>query len=340
MATKNIVINGILYVICLLRELFVRLIQFFTGDPLDRLRAPYWYYPPLSAPAIDSAERLPVCIITGGDKGIGWETALNMAKTANLRVIITQRDPKSLDFTKNEFRTLSGNPNVEVLPLDLSSLKSIRAFANIIQERDLPVHILIHNAGCLPGKTREITEDGFELSWQTNYLGPFYLNQLLLPQLKKAVPPARIVTLTSVSHVFGHVDMTDLAYVRKEFNYSTAYADAKLALLLFSKELQRRLEREGRGDILSVACHPGLVASGFYERHVPNKNWLIGFKSPQSGARTSTFLALAPANQLQKGGYYAECLAAPQSFEAMDHVVAELLWDETEKLLNIKLQSK
>jgi len=313
----------------------VRLLQFFIGDPLDRLRSPYWFSPPFSS--LESAENLPVCILTGGDKGIGWETALNLAKTGNIRVIITQRDARSIEFTKNEFRTLSGNPNVEVLPLDFSSLKSVQAFAQQIQERELPIHILIHNAGCLPGQSREISEDGFEKSWQVNYLGPFYLNQLLLPNLKAASPPARIITTSSVAHVFGHVDMTDLAYLRKDFQFAMAYSDAKVALLLFSKELQRRLDKEGKNDMISVAVHPGLVASEFYERYLPKK-WLFAFKSPESGARTGTYAALAPPERLQKGAYYSECLPAPQSFEATDHVMAELLWDETEKLLHIKLQ--
>jgi len=329
-----IIFDAILYAVCLLREYIIRLVQFFIGDPLDRLSGPHWFYAPYPEPL----NTIPVCIITGGAHGIGWETALNVARNGVIKVIITTHNEKALEDIKKEFSTVTANPNVEVMPLDLTSFASIKAFAQTIQDRDLRVNILIHNSGILPGKIRQVTEDGFETSWQVNYVGPFLLNQLLLPNMKKAVPPARIIAVSSVAHVFGHVDMTDLTYLRRPFNYTKAYADAKLALLLFSKELQRRLDKE-KGGVISVSLHPGLVASDFYDHYLP-KNWLFGFKSVQSGARTSTFLALAPASSLQKGGYYSECVLAPHSFEAKDHVISELLWDETEKLINIKLAQK
>jgi NAD(P)-dependent dehydrogenase (short-subunit alcohol dehydrogenase family) len=329
------IVNLILYAICIFREFVVRAIQLVIGDPLSRLKSPFWYY----APYPESVNELPVCIVTGGGKGIGWHTALNLAKSGTLRVIVTVRDEKNIEIIKSELRTLSGNPNVDVLPLDLCSFASIRAFAQIIQDRDLPIQILIHNAGGLGGKTREMTEDGFERSWQANYLGPFYLTKLLMGNLKKANPAARVITVSSVAHVFGNIDMTDLAYLRTKYHTARAYCDGKLAALLFSKELQRRFEKEGRADMYSVSLHPGLVASEFYDRYIPKK-YLFAFKSVPSGARTQTYLALAPPSQLERGGYYSECILAPHSFVANDHVISDLLWDETEKLVNIKLMQK
>jgi NAD(P)-dependent dehydrogenase (short-subunit alcohol dehydrogenase family) len=185
-------------------------------------------------------------IVTGGSSGIGAATAKVLA-ARGARVVLAVRN---LDKGARAARTMRGH--VEVRPLDLASLESIRAFAG---DWNGPIDLLINNAGIsVPDLQR--TADDFELQFGTNHLGPFALTNLLLPRIT-----GRVVSLSSQAERAGRLDLDDLDHARTPYKESRAYAASKLANLLFTAELQRRLTAAGSA-VVAAAAHPGFVATG------------------------------------------------------------------------------
>lgn len=197
-----------------------------------------------------------VAVITGANSGIGYEAA-RMLALKNAHVVLAVRNTVKGGKAAREIRRAAPQADVEVMALDLASLQSIRSFAALFTAGHDRLDLLINNAGVMAIPSQK-TKDGFEMQFGTNHLGHFALTGSLLPLLENT-PEARIVTISSGMHRFGKMDFANL---QAEQSYSKwgAYSQSKLANLLFTYELQRRLAAAGSG-LISVAAHPGYAAT-------------------------------------------------------------------------------
>lgn len=267
-----------------------------------------------------------VCIVTGANTGIGRVTAHELA-ARGAHVFLAGRSAEKTAPVVEAIRQGTGNTRVEYLPLDLADLGSVRRAAADFLARDLPLHVLINNAG-LAG-ARGLTADGFELAFGTNHLGHFLFTTLLLDRLK-ASAPARVVTVSSRMHY--KAPGIDWEAVRKPTRTTTGtfeYGVSKLANVLFSNELARRLEGTG---VTTYALHPGVIASDVWRRVPWGFRGLIKLfmKSPEDGARTSLWCATDPSLAEQTGRYYDECKERRPSRLAQDPALAGELWQRSE----------
>ena len=263
-----------------------------------------------------------VALITGANTGIGLVAARSLARQG-AHLFITCRDQATARKALDDIRTASGNPQVEALTLDLGDLASVRACAQSFLARDLPLHLLINNAG-LAG-TGGITASGFELAIGVNHIGHFLLTQLLLARIK-ASAPGRIVTVASRAHYRATgLDWGALRQPTRSRTAITEYSNSKLANVLFSAELGRRLAGSG---VTTYALHPGVVAFDVW-RSVP---WPIrplmklGMISTEQGAVTTLHCATAPQLAGESGLYYDKCQARTPSAMARDAALAAELW--------------
>jgi NAD(P)-dependent dehydrogenase (short-subunit alcohol dehydrogenase family) len=274
-------------------------------------------------------------IVTGANSGIGLEAA--KALTAHgARVILAVRDEAKGTKAAGSLPAPGMN---EVRPLDLASLDSVRAFA---RDWSGPVDLLINNAGVMiPPLSR--TRDGFELQFGTNHLGHFALTNLLLPNIT-----GRVVTVSSGAHRSGRIDFDDLNWERRRYRRWPAYGQSKLANLLFTAELQRRLTEAG-SPVLSMAAHPGYAATNLQSR---SDNRLVGFfmgtlgnrlvaQDAASGALPTLYAAVAglPGNTFvgPSGFFGSRGAPAPcaRSSAASDAEVARRLWQVSQQLTGV-----
>lgn len=241
-----------------------------------------------------------VFIVTGANTGIGKVTAKELAR-AGAHVLLACRSRDKTAAVIEEIKRDTGNANVEYVALDLSDLASVRACAEAILARNLPIHGLINNAG-LAGKRGE-TKDGFEMTWGTNHLGHYLLTRLLLDRIKQA-GHARIVNVASKSHYAAKgIDWDALNHPTRTVTGLHEYAVSKLSNVLFTKELARRLAGTG---VTTYAVHPGVVATDVW-RHVPAPvRWVMKklMITPERGAEASLRCATAPELADQTGRYY------------------------------------
>jgi len=287
-----------------------------------------------------------LAIITGGNSGIGYEAGLVLAGK-NARVILAVRSVDKGEESARTIRQRYPRAQVAVMALDLSDLKSVRAFVqNFLTQYDR-LDILINNAGVMALPKRK-TADGFELQFGTNHLGHFALTGLLLPALRKT-PGARIVTVSSAVHTSGDIHFDDLQW-EKTYQRWGAYAQSKLANLLFAYELQRRFNVTGI-NILSVGCHPGyaatnLQAAGPQMDGLVFRAWMMKManalfaQGQDMGALPTLFAATAaevngcdyigPANGMK--GYPAKVKSNNKSY---DEALAKRLWAVSEELTGV-----
>jgi NAD(P)-dependent dehydrogenase (short-subunit alcohol dehydrogenase family) len=197
-----------------------------------------------------------VAVVTGANSGIGWEAALELARHG-AHTVLACRDAGRAQAAVDRIRSAHAGASVEVLPLDLSSLASARAFAQQFSARFPRLDLLVNNAGVMTLPYSR-TIDGFERQLGTNHLGHFALTGLLLDRLC-AAPAARVVVLSSLVHHGGRIRFDDLQSERRYGKWA-AYAQSKLANMLFMRELQRRLAA-ARRPVISVACHPGYAST-------------------------------------------------------------------------------
>jgi NAD(P)-dependent dehydrogenase (short-subunit alcohol dehydrogenase family) len=272
-------------------------------------------------------------IITGANSGIGRETTRALAQQGASIVMACRNLAKSMPVCET-IKQETGNPNLRVMHLDLASQASIRDFARQFNAGYERLDVLINNAGtfCL---AREETEDGFEKTIGTNYLGPFLLTHLLLPALKRA-PEARIVNVSSEAAFHGQLDLDDLHMTRKYHSFR-AYAASKLALVLFTRELAERLQGTG---ITANALHPGHVATDIW----PSDRWIWKLFakvqrwftiSAEAGAQTSIYLATAGEVRGVSGQFYTN--KRPQDLPAncRDADLQEALWHVSQALTGL-----
>jgi NAD(P)-dependent dehydrogenase (short-subunit alcohol dehydrogenase family) len=276
-----------------------------------------------------------VAVITGSNIGIGKETAVGLAALGATTVLACRNQEKAADAAA-EVKRRSGNDRVHVVPIDLGDLATVRACASIIADSFPRLDILINNAGGI-WTERQTTAQGFEQTFAVNHLGHFYLTNLLLPRLV-ASAPARIINLTSVGHhyAFGGMNWADL---QLEHGYSAmgAYSQSKLANILFTRGLARRLDPD---QVTANAVHPGPVRSGFGMDGDMKGIVGLGNKvvrpfeiSAKAGAKTSIFMASDPSVEGKTGGYWVRRRPGHMSRAARDQGSAERLWEESERLL-------
>jgi NAD(P)-dependent dehydrogenase (short-subunit alcohol dehydrogenase family) len=273
-------------------------------------------------------------IVTGANSGIGLATARTLA-AAGARVVFAVRS-----IERGEAAAAATPGRTEVRELDLSRLDSVRAFA---AGWDGPVDLLINNAGVsAPSLAR--TADGFEMMLGTNHLGHFALTNLLLEHLT-----GRVVTLASQAERLGRLDFDDLNWERRPYQASRAYNDSKLANLLFTAELQRRLTATGSG-VLANAAHPGLVATSIYHHDGPrrpvDRAWAVAIRllaqDAEHGALPVLYAAVAdiPGGSFAGPSHLAHMRGAPEligrSAAAQDPGLARRLWDVSERLTGVR----
>lgn len=264
-------------------------------------------------------------VITGANSGIGKETALALARM-KADVVMVCRSKEKGEAAQREVATKTGNGSVDLLLCDLSSLAEVRRLAAEVAGRYGKLHVLINNAGLfsLSGKT----VDGFETTLAVNYFAPFLLTNLLL-QLLKAGAPSRIVNVSSVAHYGGHID---LDAVQKGGGGSGwgAYSNSKLALVMFTYELARRLQGTG---VTANCLHPGGVATNIWR--IPPVLVRPFMKSAREGAETSVYLASAPELDDVTGKYFENKAPKKSSEESYDEKKALALWEATSKMVGL-----
>ncbi len=275
-----------------------------------------------------------VCLITGANRGIGKATALGLARR-EATVIIHSRNRLLGETAREEIVAGTENEAVEVMVADLASLEAVRRLAEEVQRRHVTLHVLVNNAG-LAKRRHTLTEDGLETTFTVNHLAPFLLTRLLLDALKGSAP-ARIVNVASLVHWWGKIDFNDLQGVER-YNLGKAYNQSKLANVLFTNELARRLEGTG----IDVNCvHPGLVATDFSREYtgfkglMANKLWRSFMRSPEQGADTVIYLASSPDAAGVTGKYFANRRAVRSSKASHDPALARRLWEVSERLTGL-----
>lgn len=266
-----------------------------------------------------------VCMVTGATSGIGQVTALELAKMGAIVVAIgrnAQKGAKTIEMIKRA----SASETVEFLEADLSSQRSIRELVQTFTRQYDRLHVLVNNAGAVHGK-RETSVDGIEMTFALDHLGPFLLTDLLLPLLKSSAP-ARIVTVSSRVHTTSHINFDDLQG-EKHYAGFQAYGQAKLANILFTYELARRLQGTG---VTANCVAPGIVATNFGA----NNGGPMAFfsqathfiaRAPEKGAETSIYLASSPLVEGVSGKYFFDRTEKKSSKESYDTVIARKLWE-------------
>ncbi|XP_078089456.1 retinol dehydrogenase 12 isoform X1 [Mustelus asterias] len=272
-------------------------------------------------------------LITGANTGIGKETARELAQRG-ARVILACRDLAKAEATAWEIREVTGSKQIVVRELDLADKASIYQFAENVRQEEKQINVLINNAGvmmCPFSKTR----DGFEMQFGVNHLGHFLLTYLLLDLMKSSVP-ARIVNVSSFAHIFGRINFEDLQS-EKSYDGGMAYCQSKLANILFTQELARHL-KDTKVTVNSV--HPGAVKSEL-TRHssIMSLAWRVLtflIKTPEQGAQTSIYCAVAEELREISGKHFSDCSPAFVAPQGRNDATARKLWDISCKLLEIR----
>ena len=272
-----------------------------------------------------------VCIVTGANTGIGKETALGLARLG-ATVVMVCRDRARAETAQREIKQNSGNRQVELMLCDFSSQNSIRQFAQDFKQQYERLDVLVNNAGVVL-RVRSLTEDGLESTFAINHLGYFLVTNLLLDILKMSAP-SRIINVSSVAHRFGKLDINGWPTGR-DYSSFGAYANSKLANVLFTYELARRLEGSG---VTANCLHPGGVGTNLY-RGLPKflqaliKLVTIG---PERGARTSIFLASSPEVEGITGKYFVRSRQQESSEASRNKEAARTLWEVSAELTGVK----
>ncbi|HEX6520914.1 MAG TPA: SDR family NAD(P)-dependent oxidoreductase [Streptosporangiaceae bacterium] len=269
-----------------------------------------------------------VCVITGATSGIGKAAAAALAKLG-ATVVLVGRDRGRTEAAAAEIGSVSASPpRAEIA--DLASLDQVRGLAERLRGLER-LDVLINNAGLVLGE-RQVTPDGFEYVFAVNHLAPFLLTSLLLPKLA-ASAPARVVTVTSDAHSAARLDLSD-PDLERGWDSWRSYANSKLANILFTRELARRLD----GTRVTANCaHPGVVRTGFGRQARPLLRLGIMIArpfllSPERGADTIVYLASSPDVADQTGGYYVKRQRREPSAAARDDTTARKLWEISEKM--------
>jgi NAD(P)-dependent dehydrogenase (short-subunit alcohol dehydrogenase family) len=272
-----------------------------------------------------------VCVVTGATSGIGKAAATGLARMG-AQVVLCARDRRRAEAVVAEIGSaVASPPAVEIA--DLASMEQVRALAARLAALDR-IDVLINNAGLVVSK-RRVTPDGFEHVFAVNHLAPFLLTNLLLPKLTAAAP-ARVITVSSDAHNAARLDLAD-PNLENDWDSWRSYANSKLANILFTRELARRLQ----GTEVTANCvHPGVVRTGFGQEGTPllRVGATLGrmfFLSPERGADTVVYLASSPDVAEKTGGYYVKRQRREPSAAGSDDAAARNLWEISEELTGL-----
>lgn len=276
-----------------------------------------------------------IAVVTGGNSGIGTWTVIGLAREG-YRVVFTSRNPDKGQEALAQIKQASGSDDIECMQLDLADFDSIRSFAGQVLEACPRIDVLVANAGLVLSDRSE-TKQGIEMTFGVNHVGHFLLTDLLRDRLVESAP-ARVVVLASDAHRMARkgLNFDDLQNER-DYSGFRVYGESKLANILFTRELARRLEGTG---VTANAVHPGVVASGFAQDG--DLKGLLGFGwklmqpfllTPEKGARTSLYVATAPELEGKSGGYYAKSKPRTPLPAARDDEAAKRLWKVTEEII-------
>jgi NAD(P)-dependent dehydrogenase (short-subunit alcohol dehydrogenase family) len=273
-------------------------------------------------------------VVTGANSGIGLETARALA-SADAHVVMVCRSRERGGAALADVRESTGSDRVELMMCDMASLDSIRELAERFEATHDSLHVLVNNAGVMMGR-RELSADGFEMTFAVNHLGYFATTGLLLNRLR-ASAPARVVTVSSVAHRFGLFDFDNLQGEKRYFEF-LAYGTSKLCNIAFAYELARRLEGSG---VTSNCLHPGPVGSNFGSsggrvfRGLMNlgRRFLL---TPEQGARTSVYLAASPEVSTVSGRYFVKSRPGRSSRASHNRDKQQRLWELSEELTGVR----
>lgn len=275
-----------------------------------------------------------IIIITGANTGIGKEVARDLAKR-EAKVIMACRDLFKCETTRKEIVLETKNKYVYCRKCDLASQSSIREFVKTFKKEHKKLDILINNAGVMRCP-KSLTEDGIEMQLGVNHMGHFLLTNLLIDIIKLSAP-SKIINVSSVAHTRGKINIDDLNSV-KNYDPGDAYSQSKLANILFTKELSKRLKNY---NVTVNAVHPGLVDTEI-TRHMPFFDSIVGsiiirplfwifIKTPKQGAQTILHAALDPSLNNVTGVYLSNFKITEESEAARDESIAAWLWETSEK---------
>jgi NAD(P)-dependent dehydrogenase (short-subunit alcohol dehydrogenase family) len=278
--------------------------------------------PDRAAPRLENT----VALITGANAGIGRATAIELAARGAQLFLAGRSEAKMRPVIDEIARTTGGAPP-RFLPLDLGDLESVRQCAAEFLRHDLPLGLLINNAGV--AGPRGLTKSGFELAFGINHIGHFLLTNLLLERLKKSAP-ARVVTVASRAHYRAHgIDFEAVRRATRSISGLDEYGVSKVANVLFSAELARRVRDSG---VTTYSLHPGVVASEIWRRVPPPLRWIMKcfMISPEEGAKTTLYCATSAEVAGDSGLYYDKCKTKRPSTLARDAALADELWRKSE----------
>lgn len=278
-------------------------------------------------------------IITGADSGIGKRTARLLAYRG-CKIILACRDVEKAKSVRDEMVKCSDNNRIEVQHLDLTSLASIRKFAENIINTEPRVDILINNAGAT-GLGNKQTADNLQIGMQVNHFGPFLLTCLLVGKMKKTAP-SRIIMVSSLLHHCAKFDIDNLN-CEKKFSESQVYFCSKLANVMIAMELAKKLKGTG----VTVNCvHPGLIYTRTWKflpdalQPVLKFILKVFFKSEFEAAQTSVFAAIDTNLDEVTGQFFCDCQVVIPSYKALNEKLAKEVWEKTELLVGLKQEEK
>jgi NAD(P)-dependent dehydrogenase (short-subunit alcohol dehydrogenase family) len=271
-----------------------------------------------------------ICLVTGANAGIGKATALGLAEMGAAVVMVCRSRARG-EAALADIRRRSGNDQIALLLADLSSQAQVRALAAEFKQRYDRLHVLVNNAAIIPLQRQE-TEDGLEMQFAVNHLAYFMLTLLLLDVIK-ASAPARIINVSSQVHAWGEIRFDDLQS-RQAYNRHRAYAQAKLANVLFTCELARRLA----GTAVTVnALHPGVIATKLGANYGGRERAQDApLAEARRGAQTTLYLATSPDVAGVSGRYFVYEKAVHRSADAYDQALAQRLWQVSAQLTGMK----
>ncbi|MDG5789393.1 SDR family oxidoreductase [Evansella sp. AB-P1] len=274
-------------------------------------------------------------LVTGANSGMGKATAMDFAKS-KAKVIMLCRNKQKGEAAQKDIIQESGNQDVHLHLCDFSKLDDVRQVGRIINEEYDFLDVVVNNAAIITTRRQE-TAEGYELQFGVNHLAPFLLTNLLLEKLK-ASAPARIINVSSGAHSFGKIDFSDLQTLNKRYRTFKVYGQSKLANILFTNELVRRLEGTG---VTANSLHPGAVSTNLgIDRETGFGKTIVSmlkpfFKTPEKGAETAIYLATSPEVEGVTGKYFINKKPVETKGATKDEEVAKELWRISDELVGL-----
>jgi len=271
-----------------------------------------------------------ICIVTGANSGIGYITALSFA-TQGTKLVMVCRNKEKGNKAMNEIKEKTKNANIELIILDFSSQNEIRQAAKIIVQKYPIIDVLVNNAGAIMDKRTE-TVDGYETTFATNHLGYFLFTNLLLNNLK-AAPQARIINLASAAEGMGKINFEDLN-LKTGYSSMKAYAQSKLANIIFTYELAKRLKNT---SVTTNCVHPGVVKTNFGKELSGISKIIFPLFKPfmrnsEKGAETVIWLATSPDLKGISGKYFYDKKEKKSQPDSYNEIIQKKLWEVSEKM--------